>query len=55
LVLAAVLRRLDGDHVCAPLKKDGPCVLIFRREDDVWRLIDFQGDLAMLRTPKKSR
>jgi hypothetical protein len=49
VLIATALRRIDSDHVCAPIKKNGPCVLIFRREDDIWRLIDFQGDLSMLR------
>ncbi len=53
VLIAAALRRTDADHVCAPLKRDGPCVLVFRNEDGVWRLIDFNGDLSMLRTPKK--
>jgi hypothetical protein len=53
VLIATALRRIDSDHVCAPIKKDGPCVLVFRREDDVWRLIDFDGDLSMLRAPKK--
>ena len=53
VVLAAALRRTDADHVCAPVKSNGPCALIFRREDGVWRLVDFQGDLAMLRAPKR--
>ena len=49
VAIASVLRRLDDDHVCAPTKAKGPCLLVFRREDGVWRLIDFEGDLAMLR------
>jgi DUF2939 family protein len=53
VLIAAALRRTDADHVCAPLKRDGPCVLVFRNEDGVWRLIDFNGDLSMLRSPKK--
>ena len=53
VLIAAALRRTDADHVCAPFKRDGPCVLVFRNEDGVWRLIDFNGDLSMLRTPKK--
>ena len=53
VLIAAALRRIDSDHVCAPIKREGPCVLVFRREDDVWRLIDFNGDLSMLRSPRK--
>jgi hypothetical protein len=49
VAIASVLRRLDDDHVCAPTKAKGPCLLVFRREEGVWRLIDFEGDLSMLR------
>ena len=52
MVIAAVLRRMDSGHVCAPIKKNGPCTLVFRNEDGVWRLIDFDGDLSLLRPPK---
>ncbi len=52
VVIAAALRRIDSDHVCAPIKKNGPCALVFRNEDGVWRLIDFEGDLSMLRRQK---
>lgn len=52
VLIAAALRRIDSDHVCAPVRKDGPCALVFRNEDGVWRLIDFEGDLGMLRAPR---
>jgi hypothetical protein len=52
VAIASVLRRLDADHVCAPIKAGGPCLLTFRNEDGVWRLIDFEGDISMLRQPK---
>ena len=52
LLIAAALRRTDSDHVCAPIRKNGPCALIFRNEDGVWRLIDFDGDMSMLRPPR---
>ena len=52
VVIAAILRRMDSDHVCAPIRKDGPCTLVFRNEDGVWRLVDFDGDLNLLRPPK---
>jgi len=52
VLIAAALRRMDSDHVCAPLKKDGPCALVFRNEDGVWRLIDFDADMGMLRPPR---
>ena len=52
LLIAATLRRTDSDHVCAPLKNNGPCALTFRNEDGVWRLIDFDGDMSLLRPPR---
>ena len=52
LVIAQSLRPLDDSHVCVARKKDAPCILIFRNEDGVWRLISFEGDPKMLRTPK---
>ena len=52
LVIAQSLRPLDDTHVCVARKKDAPCILIFRNEDGVWRLISFEGDPKMLRTPK---
>jgi hypothetical protein len=53
VLIATALRRTDSDHVCAPFKAGGPCVLMFRNEEGVWRLVDFNGDLSMLRAPKK--
>ena len=52
LVIAQSLRPLDDSHVCVARKKDAPCILVFRNEDGVWRLISFEGDPKMLRTPK---
>ena len=52
LVIASALRRLDDADVCAAKKKDGPCVLVFRNEAGVWRLVGFEGDASMLRGPK---
>jgi len=52
LTIAASLRRLDDDRVCVAKTQDGPCILVFRNEQGVWRLIGFEGDPAMLRTPK---
>jgi hypothetical protein len=49
VLIAAALRRMDSDHVCAPIRKNGPCALVFRNEDGVWRLIDFDGDMSLLR------
>jgi hypothetical protein len=52
VLIAQALRRIDDEQVCAPRSANGPCVLIFRNEDHVWRLTGFQGDVGMLRPPK---
>jgi hypothetical protein len=52
-VIAAALRPLDDGRVCLPTKRDGPCALIFRDEDGVWRLVAFEGDPGMLIKPKR--
>ena len=49
IVIAQSLRRIDEDHVCAPRKTDGPCLLMFRDEDHVWRLVGFEGDVGLLK------
>lgn len=50
LVIGGQLKRVAEGQVCATRKKDGPCLLVFTREDGVWRLSGFEGDLSMLRT-----
>jgi hypothetical protein len=52
LIIASALRNLDGGDVCAARSKTGPCILVFRNEDGSWKLIGFEGDVGMLRTPK---
>jgi hypothetical protein len=52
MVISQALRRIDDDHVCVPRKAGGPCVLVFRDENHVWRLTGFEGDVGMLRPPK---
>ena len=47
--LAAALRPMPDGRVCAVTKKDGPCLLIFAKEDGVWKLTSFEGDMSMLR------
>jgi hypothetical protein len=49
MVIAQSLRRIDDDRVCVPRKTDGPCLLMFRNEDGVWRLTGFEGDVGQLR------
>jgi hypothetical protein len=51
-VIAQALKPIDSDHVCVVMKKDGPCVLDFRNEDGSWKLIGFEGDTKMLKSPK---
>jgi len=50
LVIGGQLKTVAEGQVCATRKKDGPCLLVFTREDGVWRLSGFEGDLSMLRT-----
>jgi len=47
--LTGALRRLDDDRVCVTTKRDGPCVLDFRNEAGVWRLVAFEGDPGLLK------
>ena len=49
LTLAAVLKPIAGDRVCATQGHSGPCLITFAEEDGVWRLVSFDGDVAMLR------
>ncbi len=51
-VIAQALRPVDSDHVCVVTKRDGPCVLDFRNEDGVWKLIGFEGEMSTLKSPK---
>lgn len=48
-VISSALRPMETGQVCAAKSKDGPCVLIFTRQEGVWRLTSFEGDLSMLR------
>lgn len=49
LAIASMLRRQADGQVCAPVQKDGPCVLVFREGSDRrWRLTGFEGELKML-------
>jgi hypothetical protein len=52
LLIARALRGAGDDQVCAVSKKDGPCLLVFRNEDGVWRLVEFEGDAGMLKAPR---
>lgn len=50
LTITQALRRLDADRVCAFTRRDGPCVLIFRREEGVWKLVEFREEARGPRT-----
>jgi len=49
VVIAQALKELPDGRVCATKKKDGPCILIFTKENGVWKLSGFEGDVSMLR------
>ena len=48
VIIAQVLKPLPDGRVCATKKKDGPCTLVFTKEDGVWKLSGFQGDMKDL-------
>ncbi len=45
--ISQFVRPLEGDRACVFTKRDGPCVLIFRREEGTYRLIGFEGRLEL--------
>ena len=49
IAIAGALRPLPDGRVCAVRKKDGPCVLVFTKEQGVWKLTGFDGDISDLR------
>ncbi len=49
LVISQALKTLPDGRVCATRKKDGPCILVFTKEQGVWKLSSFEGDFSMLR------
>lgn len=51
LVLGQDLQPMPDDRVCALIRRR--CAFVFKREDGVWKLIDFQGDLDLLSRPRK--
>jgi len=46
LVLGQDLQPMGEDRVCALIRHS--CAFVFKREDGVWRLIDFAGDPGLL-------
>jgi hypothetical protein len=49
LSIASLVRPLGGGRACVITRRDGPCVFIFKNEDGVWRLIDFEGRIHVER------
>ncbi|MBS0332346.1 MAG: DUF2939 domain-containing protein [Proteobacteria bacterium] len=49
VAISQALKTLPDGRVCATKKKDGPCLLIFTKEQGVWKLSGFEGDSSMLR------
>jgi hypothetical protein len=47
--LAPLIKPIDADRACVSSKAGGPCVLVFRNEGGVWKLIAFEGDPKMLK------
>lgn len=48
VAISTVLKTLPDGRVCATKKKDGPCVLVFTKEQGAWKLTSFEGDTSML-------
>jgi hypothetical protein len=49
LAISQALKALPDGRVCATKRKDGPCVLVFTKEQGAWKLTSFEGDTSMLR------
>ena len=49
IAISQALKTLPDGRVCATKKKDGPCLLVFTKEQGVWKLTGFEGDSSMLR------
>lgn len=49
LVIAQVLKPMPDGRVCATKAKNGPCVLMFTKEQGVWKLSSFEGDFSTLK------
>ncbi len=54
LALAAILRPVEGGRVCAAHGRKGPCLLTFANEAGTWRLVEFNGDAAMLQLGRRA-
>jgi hypothetical protein len=53
LVLGQDLQPMPDDRVCALIRHR--CAFVFKREEGVWKLIDFEGDLDLLTRPGGGR
>jgi hypothetical protein len=49
MAIAGALKPLPDGRICAVTKKDGPCTLVFTKEQGVWKLTGFEGDMKELR------
>jgi hypothetical protein len=48
LAIAGFLKGVDRNHVCAVAARGEPCLFTFERQDGVWRLVRFEGELGEL-------
>ena len=53
LTLAVSLKPLSDNEVCAQRARGAECLLTFAKEGDTWRLVGFDGDMAMLRGDRR--
>jgi hypothetical protein len=49
VAISSALKTLPDGRVCATRKKDGPCILVFTKEEGTWKLTGFEGDVSMLK------
>ena len=49
VIISQALKQLPDGRVCATKGKNGPCMLVFTKEQGVWKLSSFEGDFSMLR------
>ncbi|HSV02361.1 MAG TPA: DUF2939 domain-containing protein [Phenylobacterium sp.] len=49
IAIAGSLKPLPDGRVCAVKKKAGPCVVVFTKEQGVWKLTGFEGQISDLR------
>lgn len=48
-IIARALNPVDAATVCVTDGKANPCMLKFRNESGIWRLVGFEGDQALLK------